>query len=283
MGAIGYAGFNLNIRDGMAFRFPEALRALAEPFNAQIDGWYSKTLQSDCNLLDVDTGFNVLCVKGGGKKVVVVWGDSHAAALVPGLVSLKTRHDFRLISLAAAKCLPIYESGFYSTQNYCSLLSNQSLRYIAQIRPSILIVSAAYDHSIYNIQLKVFEEKLESALQFIAKNSPETKIVVVGPTPRWKTSPQAKFFRNILLVPESSYQLPFLEPDRLITDYDDYLAGASKKYGWIYISPNRTFCNHNLCRVAIMMPESKFMFLDYGHLSSVGSIYLIQLNEKLLF
>ncbi len=79
-----------------------------------------------------------------GTKRVVLWGDSHAAHLGPGLDELSRRDNFKLAQYSSAGCPPVVP--FVSDrQKECFEINELVLRKIAELKPDTVIMAGRWE------------------------------------------------------------------------------------------------------------------------------------------
>src|SRR5262249_58324631 len=75
--------------------------------------------------------------------LLMVWGDSTAAALYPGLRALQQSSRFRLARFEAPQCAPILATG---TNPRCDAIGANVLGSIRASHPDILLLHAGWSH-----------------------------------------------------------------------------------------------------------------------------------------
>ncbi|MFD0312765.1 acyltransferase family protein [Streptomyces flavalbus] len=79
------------------------------------------------------------------ERVVVLYGDSHAAQWFPALDALSRRHGWRLVSLTKASCKTADVTTVHRGQPYtaCDTWRAHALRRIAHLRPALVVTSSS--------------------------------------------------------------------------------------------------------------------------------------------
>jgi len=260
------------ISDGAESRFSENEKIFTDtiPFKP------SEDIRSDyCHL---DSSFlaqhSANCIEDT-RPSIALWGDSHAASLYPGLKKLQHENKFGITQLTAGSCGPIFNLGnAIRKKNYDSINSN-SLKLLIDSQPDVLIIHGAWHHWDYPLSTAELNEKFSSTLKLLKQTLPNTTILIIGPVPRWKVSPQRASYaswldngKNINLVPNR------LNADKL-PDIEEVLKIVSKDYGAKFISATNIFCNDEGCLTRIGNDKFDFVQTDYAHLSKKGSEYFI--------
>ena len=281
--AMGCLGYNTYFRQGLDFRFPPQVRELMKPFNPSVDGFLEQVQKVKCHFVDSDDHPYRLTCEETTRPLVVLWGDSHAMALLPGLVELNKQYPFGLMTLGAAQCPPMLDVEPYLFRKQCVDITNKNVNLILKLKPNVLIINFTYREPRYFWDLNYFQEHFIKTIELIKKNSPATKIIVVGPVPRWDTSPQAKVLRAWIRNPLRDGILPTKLPAFRLTEYDDLVKALAPQLGYEYISAWEVFCDTEGCLTRLGDKYTDFVATDYGHFSQAGSEYFInQIQEKLL-
>ncbi|WP_341647788.1 acyltransferase family protein [Thauera humireducens] len=92
LAAIGALGLDTHMRDGRPDRYPEQVRMLLQPDD--YDTWFAGVRTGRCHLQTADAhARDPDCIEDT-RPLVMLWGDSHAASLYPGLHHLQSGRDF---------------------------------------------------------------------------------------------------------------------------------------------------------------------------------------------
>ena len=268
----GCVGMLTQWSGGYSYRF-SAYGELAQPFNALTDNWIPNTLKADCNLYDVDGVTKVYCNDNTKKVSIAIWGDSHAAALVPGIIELKESSSLKVVSLSAASCPPVLNKSF-SRRLFCNDLNRYSFSYLKALNPDVLLVTFAYGNPSYLGDIAIIEKYFNETVSALKEGLPNTRIVIIGPTPRWMPSPQAAYIRKLILNGAKTSD-GYAVPEKILRDYDLRLSMIAKQNDVAFISINNFLCLGDECLALVGNDNGEFTQIDYGHLSKAGSIYLI--------
>jgi peptidoglycan/LPS O-acetylase OafA/YrhL len=256
---VGYIGFNTYDRNGLSFRFPKMVQELA---NFHYDN--RKDHLGSC-LLDygqISTNFNHCDIKEN-KNNIIIWGDSHADHLVPGLVR---RYDLNLIRYTFSACPPIFDFDVPSTP-LCLKRNNFLLNFIKRNSFESIILSAnwiAYD-------LSKIEITINTLKHYGIKN-----IYLVGPVPYWPGGIPR------LLVNHFNKNFPHVIPTHLenglntnLINLDAELRTRIQKIGVVYISPKDILCDDRGCLARTSESSDSIIAWDSAHLTRHGSIFLV--------
>jgi len=261
---VGIVGIVTAIAAGFAFRFPLEIRDIAQLAPHNNAGF------RDMCFLDVPgSEFNSSCIERGDKPLVLLWGDSTAAALYPGLKNAQVTVPFRLARFTASGCAPILAAG---SNARCDSANDIVFGLIRSSHPEIVLLHAWWDG------VKDLEKLRQTIGQLKALNI--RRIVILGPVPVWKrTLPHS-------LV--NFYRLRHAIADRITAGMsgpqdDERMEAFSKSAGAEYISAWHTLCNSEGCMTRVGPSASEVITTDNVHLSDAGSNFLIERIRRSLF
>jgi peptidoglycan/LPS O-acetylase OafA/YrhL len=281
LAAVGCLGLMVFANSGVPWRFPKELQNVVADFrnNPAEDARQYRCLYRGDGALD----FPKSCDGTGepGARRIVLWGDSHAAHLGPGLEHLRQREKFQLGQFNTAGCPPIqnYKS---ERQPVCADLNDVALRRIAALKPDTVILAGRWE--IYDGKGQFGHVRPEDIRATIDKLKllGVKHIVLMGQFPIWSAQvPQlrARNFRLAALgmAPQTTNSLErsktFLVPT--IYPADDMLRRAADGTGAEFISPLKTLCNGDGCLLVVPNTDGKPIYWDDNHLSRTGSIYFV--------
>lgn len=214
-----------------------------------------------------------------GKKRIALIGDSHAAALIPGLMEVLGR-NYELAQFTAAACIPLIlkfepKDNRVATSR-CEKINDVTLQELARYKPEIIIVGTyffayseqkgwSYPHFIY---------EYNNALKNLQINT-RSKVILVGQVPIWDSSlPQvaSKLSENGDVPSRTKFGL-----NSASLNIDTKLKTIFETTDIKYISLSDKICNETGCLIFTdgQKPSSLFSY-DYGHLSPNGSRWIAQ-------
>jgi hypothetical protein len=262
--AVGAVGIVTTLASGFGFRFPPEIRAIAQLAKHGNAGFRDK-----CFLDVPGSEFNSGCIEQGSKPLVLLWGDSTAAALYPGLKSAQASVPFRLARFSASACPPILAAG---ADARCDAANEIVLDLIKSNRPEIVLLHAWWDGT---KDLEKFRGTIGQLKALDVK-----RIVILGPVPVWK--------RALPHTLVNFYRLRHTIADRLAAgvsgpEDDARMQAFSKSTGTEYISAWQVLCNSEGCMTRIGPSASDVIITDNVHLSDAGSDFLIEGIKRSLF
>ena len=192
-----------------------------------------------------------------GKPAILVWGDSFAAHLVPGLID-ELGHRYRTVQYTAGGCPPVLDVSI-SNRPFCREFNARVLDEIAQLKPAIVLVSARWD--LY-MPRRIDAEHVRATLNRIAASG--ARVVQVGPSPSFDfANPYDFVYRNGRSEARSN-PLPLAIES----------AGSA-----IAFDPLPLFCEGQVCRLT---NDRGYLFYDGGHYSVEGSRLVARMLQPYL-
>jgi peptidoglycan/LPS O-acetylase OafA/YrhL len=261
---VGMVGIVTAIASGFGFRFPPEIRDIAQLAPQNNAGFRDK-----CFLDAPGSQFNSNCIEQGDEPLMLLWGDSTAAALYPGLKNAQVTVPFRLARFTASGCAPILAAG---SNARCDAANDIVFGLIRSSHPEIVLLHAWWDGN------KDLDKLRETIGQLKALNI--RRIVILGPVPVWKrTLPHS-------LV--NFYRLRHAIADRITAGMsgpqgDERMEAFSKAAGVEYISAWHALCNSEGCMTRVGPAANDVTTTDKVHLSDAGSNFLIEGIRTSLF
>ena len=270
---IGNVGYLIYKHDGFEFRIPKILNQLTS---------YKYNFASEYRLhtcfLDQSEDFNIFknCVTNidNNKKTLILWGDSHAAHLYRGFEA-SFGNEFNIIQRTVSACAPILDMDSNQQNqlyNYkCPKINNEIIQYIETNKPDKVVIAANWD--VYSDENW---SKLENTIIKLKKIG-IINIDLIGPVPKWQGR-----------LPQQLYKFykkhPFQDlPKKMqfglnknISFLDPIFKELAVRQGINYISPVKFLCSEDGCLTRLGDTGDSLITWDYGHLTTAGSIYLVE-------
>jgi hypothetical protein len=286
LAAVGCLGFAVFAGSGVPWRFPKELQTIvADTRNDPAED----ARQYRCLHREGPAVFDKDCDGSSqpGTRRVLLWGDSHAAHLGPGLDHVRQREGFQLAQYSSGGCPPI--AGFASPSPRlaaCGTINQLALDRIAELKPDTVILAGRWE--IYNGKGNfghVRPEDIRATIERL-KSLGVRNVVVMGQFPIWGAQvPQlrARNFRLAALGIGADAKAADLERNKtFLTDTvypaDDMLKRTVDGTGATFVSPLKTLCNGEGCLLVVPNSGGKPIYWDDNHLSRTGSIYFVEHN-----
>jgi peptidoglycan/LPS O-acetylase OafA/YrhL len=107
-------------------------------------------------------------------KSVLLWGDSHAQQLAPGLTDHLPK-EWQFLQVASSACLPDADRDAPSVTSQCAQSNYFAMKTIREAKPDVVLVA----------QSAIFSPQWAAATAAKLKRFGAGRIVFVGPVPRW--------------------------------------------------------------------------------------------------
>ena len=252
---------------GIESRAGEPVRAYAH----YAYDWRGPSREGRCSLVGAPgepAAFPPECIDPPGptpRPTVVLWGDSHAALLYPGLREA-AGDRLRLAQFTRSGCRPYLASA----KPACREGNAEVMAHIRALRPEYVVLFAYWTGNDYVDADQVLRD-LDAGIAAMHAAG-VGRVVVVGPAPRWREwLPKLLLRRHadapFLRVPRRLRGETLPEPQAL----DAALAGAlAGREGVAYVSAMDRLCDLRGCLVWIDDP-AELTTWDYGHLGPRAS------------
>jgi peptidoglycan/LPS O-acetylase OafA/YrhL len=282
MAAIAIVGAMLSVSEGVPSRFLAEARNLLQDYSKEsVAAWRAK----GC-FINVGERFGQ-CDQATDETKIVVWGDSHAAQLVPGLQDLAQRRKLDVIQYTISSCAPVLAFEPTPHQKQCSDAFEAVANKIGTLQPDTVIVAGFWQSYYLSFDGKRFDEAIYQTVRRL-KSMGVRRVVGVGQFPVWRSPPQ--FILSRSQIPLARFLNPNLDPKLIGLANKNYLnafddGGLKSTFlsaGATFISPKSTLCDGNGCQLLVPGGNGVPMDGDTNHLTVPGSIYFAATNERAL-
>ena len=282
MVVVGYAGYNCFKRDGYIFRFPKEVTLLVSP----VDFKFSEYIRDNiCHLHNFSLEQHDFSCSEKKRPLLFLWGDSAAAAIYPGLKKLQNQYDFGITQLTAAACPPLLglTSENLIQRKNCNTVNKIVFERLKKEKPEIILLHSVWNFPVaFTIGNDELVQKLTETIVKIKNDLPASSIILIGPMPQWKISPQndsLKNLRNDIILKEPDVMQKAIRFD----DLDSLLMKTSFNLGVAYISAIKYLCTDEGCISRIGDAQLNWIGVDKIHLSKAGSEFFIDKIQDELF
>ena len=277
---IGAAGLALQASDGLMARYPKSVQNIAQ---AEFGFNYGQYRSSRC-FLDLEQGpaqFAGECAGQAGG--ILLWGDSHAASLFPGLAaSMPTPQGLQQLSqYTKARCPPLLQPPPGSSRS-CEASNAFALRQVAATAPRTVVLGGHWSfYAGAGAASPPLNELRRSVLALQALGVP--RIIVMGHLPSW-TAPLPRVLLTAWRQSGVVSVRSLLALDARAAAADKAVRLALQGTGAIFISPIDELCNAAGCLVTQWRNGVAYpMAHDESHLTADGSAALISRSRARLF
>ena len=258
MAMIALAGFAVVWGRGFDSRLPPEIRAMASVRTESFKWRFGECLLD----LAKQTGFADACVERDRRPLVLVWGDSTAGALLPGLRKAQETRGFAIAQLTSNSCIPALGADIPSTPN-CRAMNDKVFSLVRQIKPDIVLLHGTWEKHLDNVAETVAALKKET----------DARVVVLGDVPSWRRGLPSEVLRYFILhralIPERS---PNGSPSAA---YDAVMRARLEPLGAEFISASDVLCNAQGCLTRIGDAAADITASDQVHITEKASIFLV--------
>lgn len=276
MVALGVGGFYTS-KKGFKNRFPKIVREL-ENYQPNFAALYR---QETCLIgaKQADKGFDDVCYATNNLpekakiKAALLWGDSYAAHLYPGLRSMFAE-ELVVDQLTTIACPPLVD--FELTKKpYCKRLNAFVSDKILSKQYDVVIMAANWEG--YAIKGYDVGTEIRKTIEKLKIGGVE-KLIVVGPPPHWAKGLPRTLFQ--IFQSNGLHRIPYrteigLSPKTV--HLDKLIQQVVVDNNIQYISPWRLLCNEEGCLARTGEAAAHLMAFDEGHLTANGSETLFSL------
>jgi len=259
LASVGMVGFALAWSNGLPSRFPESLRKL-DSYALMSDDVSREWRRYRC-MLETESDFADECVETvpATAPLAVLWGDSHAAALYPGLHALQPKRGFRMAQFSTRRCPPILDFVSPRVQlesPQCLAVNRDVVRRIAELKPRVVFMTAWWELYQPDLLRRTLDTLRAIGVQ---------RVVVIGDVPVWRSDVTRTLFRQYDADPSRGVPLRVsLEHFRLQHSSDATIAAAAQAGGAEFVSLLNFLCDGSTC--LSYLPEG-MAYSDGNHLS----------------
>jgi peptidoglycan/LPS O-acetylase OafA/YrhL len=216
------------------------------------------------------------------KKTLLLWGDSYAKHLIPG-IQAHFGKEYNVVVLAASGCAPIVDTPYEAFRidrelvsrlnpriaQQCPEGNTDALAVAARLKPDRVVLALAWETYRWHLL-----ERTITALRDLGI----ADIAVVGPPPVWQTTLQRVLYKAY--SQSNSHALPTRLPAGPIGvsprpfELDREVREWSLRRGLTYISLTDRLCNPEGC-VALLGKEHHPVAFDASHLTVPASQFVV--------
>jgi len=222
--------------------------------------------------------------KRPGVPLVLLWGDSHAAHLYPGLVRIESTHSLDIAQWTAGLCPPT-AIPFANEDLACPGRRATALRKLTHLNPDTILLAGAWELYLGKRQSETdIIRSLSETIRELRKDG-DQEIVVFGPGPTWNNALAIDLFR--FMAANRLNQIPErlgLQPEA-VWHLDAAMAAQAAALKVRYVSVLNYFCNKSGCRTMADRTKTRpdLLYRDSNHLTVSGSEDLIAHSDLHLF
>ena len=210
------------------------------------------------------------------RPLVALWGDSHAAALYPGIEHFSRIRGYDIAQFTATGCPPILDLSIDRIR-VCRDINSYVFSKIRELRPDVVILAGhwllydgtkgwnALDHS-----------KIVSTVEQLRKSG-LSNVVLFGHLPAFGSA-QSKIGAQVFRTNE--IDRTYRNFNKSSVSIDKEMGRLAKELNVDFVSPIDLLCNESGCLVSTSREKLVPLAWDYAHLTEDGAVLLIDLAVK---
>lgn len=210
---------------------------------------------------------------------VILWGDSHATALIPAIQEIARKNKFELIVATTNGCPPVLN---LETDKETCIASNNAVKQLIDASGFDVAILAAnwnsygHDNPVILKNDQSFADALKDTIESIHKKSVHS--VLIGQVPRYTVDIPTFLAKQIYFKRQKSTETPTLTPlpDEEIVEGTSSLGNSKES---IIVQPASILCPADNC---LLSKDGRSLYKDASHLSAYGSLILMPHLEKAL-
>lgn len=285
LGVVGIAGL-IWANKGVPSRINAEINEVIS-VNLRTPAWLESLRDGQChNMIYRDPSLNAETCLPTEQPSLVVWGDSHAAALQQAFQEWGDQHDVAVGQVTIDATAPYFTTQKNNMGREFNQVSEAVLAQLQQRPPTVLVLHAfwvAHDLGSPESMLENMNQSLERIYQAL----PETQVVIIGPIPNWQKNIGQNVFNYFALY--QSIIEPFTRFGLAETalHFDSYLKETwSMVPNTHYVAATDYLCNEEQACL-IRLPDKNIsvenmMYVDESHLSTAAAQYLTRHFSSLL-
>jgi len=261
MVAVAVVGVAIINAGGFEARFPVGIRALAD-----VPALSREQRQHECFLeLQRETTFADSCVEAK-RPLVLTWGDSTIAALMPGFRRRQQEVHFGLAQFNASGCPPQLSVDIPGNPA-CRGVNEVVLQKIALVHPDVVVMqSRGTIHP--DDEMRALERSFQALHELGVP-----RIVLLGPAPVWKRTLAGEalsfFIKHHAVMPQR-----YAKGVTNLWD-DAKMQAFANGQGVEYISIWDAVCNAEGCLTRLSEAPADLVIYDAHHFTELGAVFLV--------
>jgi hypothetical protein len=215
-------------------------------------------------------------VKRANVPLILLWGDSHAAHLYPGMAELQSAVTFDIAQWTSAGCPPTVQPLADESQS-CSIRRAAAMLKLRRLGADTVVLSGAWERYLeFGENPDEVMGVLLKTIRYV-KNQGIARIVVFGPGPLWSISLPSDMFRFMAKNRSNHIPMRLGKVSDAIWRLDSAMAVQAAAQHVQYVSVLNYFCDKAGCLTMgdRTIPRPDLLFRDQDHLTVTGSKLLI--------
>jgi peptidoglycan/LPS O-acetylase OafA/YrhL len=272
------AGLVLWNSDGFPQRFPPDTRGLIVSMTATPELVHCV---EEVSLEQVRAGRVCNYGPGDPSPKVLLWGDSHALALMPALEELAKAHGMHAYFVAKYNCLPLFAPlnptrVDTATDRYrCAAFNSAVLEAVARLEPELIILDGAWAAGEPPPHVPDIAAGIEQTVSRVGHHSRSICVVFAVPTLKYAVS-HALFMARRRHIPDDFLSLSRADALAEHRDMEHDVRAIAQRSGLTVADPKDALCPADSC---LYKADGRSLYFDDSHLSVYGALYAARTLE----
>jgi hypothetical protein len=199
-----------------------------------------------------------------GLPMVLLWGDSFAAHLAPGIKANTSLMDYDVLQYSVAGCAPILDRES-SWRNGCRAAAEEALKIVRKYSVVRVILAVGWDR-----EYRYYDDFFASIRNtIVALHNLRVDVLIIGQSPAFTFWDSLDVQYRLKISHRSASKFyPFLSfGDEFIANIKKELAGTP------FVDPMEVLCRPQACQI---LANGEPLYIDGAHFSVIGSTILIR-------
>ena len=272
------AGLVLWNSDGFPQRFPPQTRGLIVSMTATPE---LVRCVEEVSLEQVRAGR--VCNYGSGdpSPKVLLWGDSHALAMMPAVKELAKAHGMHVYFVAKYNCLPLFAPSNptkidTATDRYgCANFNTAVLEAVTRLEPELIILDGAWAAGEAPPRVPNVAAGIEQTVSRVGHHSRSICVVFAVPMLKYAVS-DALFVARRRHIPDDFLRVSRADALAQHRDMEHDMRAVAERSGLTLVDPKDALCPADSC---LYKADDRSLYFDDSHLSVYGALYVARTLE----
>ena len=272
------AGLVLWNSDGFPQRFPPETRGLIVSMTATPE---LVRCVEEVSLEQVRAGRVCNYGPGDSSPKVLLWGDSHALAMMPAVKELAKAHGMHVYFVAKYNCLPLFAPSNptkidTATDRYgCANFNTAVLEAVTRLEPELIILDGAWAAGEAPPRVPNVAAGIEQTVSRVGHHSRSICVVFAVPMLKYAVS-DALFVARRRHIPDDFLRVSRADALAQHRDMEHDMRAVAERSGLTLVDPKDALCPADSC---LYKADDRSLYFDDSHLSVYGALYVARTLE----
>ena len=272
------AGLVLWNSDGFPQRFPPETRGLIVSMTATPE---LVRCVEEVSLEQVRAGRVCNYGPGDPSPKVLLWGDSHALAMMPAVKELAKAHGMHVYFVAKYNCLPLFAPLNptridTATDRYgCANFNTAVLDAVTRLEPELIILDGAWAAGEPPPHEPDIAAGVEQTVSRVGHHSRSICVVFAVPMLKYAVS-DALFVARRRHIPDDFLRVSRADALAQHRDMEHDMRAVAERSGLTLVDPKDALCPADSC---LYKADDRSLYFDDSHLSVYGALYVARTLE----